>query len=70
MPTEFKGEVWYTLREAADALGKHTQTLKNWIYAGTLNAKKVGNAYQVAEKEIERIRNGGEPTPVAQWRQP
>ncbi len=59
MPTTFAGETWYTLREASDALGKHVQTLKNWIYNGSLKANKVGNAYQVSETEIKRIRGIG-----------
>ncbi len=37
-------------------MGKHPQTLKNWIYKGDLKASKVGNAYQIAESELKRLR--------------
>jgi excisionase family DNA binding protein len=55
MPSIIEGERLYTLAEAAEALGVHYNTIKNWIYSGTLRANKVGRSYRVTGTELKRV---------------
>lgn len=55
MPTELAGERFYTLKEVADGLGVHYQTVKAWVSNGTMNAAKVGRSYRVTEAELRRL---------------
>ncbi len=62
MPSIIEGERLYTLGEAAEALGVHYNTVKNWVYKGSLNANKVGRSYRVTGTELRRISGiGSEP---------
>lgn len=48
-------------KEAADALGVHYQTVRNWIRAGDLRAaKNESNEWRVPLEEVERIRQARE----------
>ena len=55
MPSVIEGERLYTLAEAAEALGVHYNTIKNWIYNGSLKANKIGRSYRVTGTELKRI---------------
>ncbi len=55
MPSIIEGERLYTLAEAAEALGVHYNTIKNWVKSGTLKANKLGRSYRVTGTELRRI---------------
>jgi excisionase family DNA binding protein len=46
----------YTLKEAAALLGLSPDTLRSQIRYGALTGRKVGNAWTVTAKAIERYR--------------
>ena len=43
-----------TLKEAAQLLGVHPDTLRQQIHAGALKARKVGRDWAVTRREVER----------------
>ncbi len=55
MPSIIEGERIYTLAEAAEALGVHYNTVKNWIKNGTLKANKMGRSYRITGTELRRF---------------
>ncbi len=48
-------EKLYPLAEAAEYLGVHVNTARNWIKNGTLKAVQPGRDYKVAGAEIVRL---------------
>ncbi|HTU85099.1 MAG TPA: helix-turn-helix domain-containing protein [Solirubrobacteraceae bacterium] len=44
-----------TVTQAANALGTTSQTIRNWIQAKRLNAKRIGNRYRIPNSEIDRL---------------
>ena len=51
-------EKWYTTGEVAAAVGVHEETVRRWIRAGRLPAKRqfVGNVYRVKGADVlERV---------------
>ncbi len=59
MPTTIAGETVYTLKEVADGLGVHYQTVKGWVSRGKIKAAKIGGAYRVTGSEMKRLLAGG-----------
>jgi MerR family transcriptional regulator, light-induced transcriptional regulator len=53
------------LREAAEALGVHYQTVYGWVRQGTLPARKTGRGYEVLDRDVlalaERRASGTPP---------
>ncbi len=47
---------FYTLREVADALGYHPDTLKQKIYAGQFPAVKIGGTWRVPESALREVQ--------------
>ena len=54
-------EKFYSVKEAANLLKVHYQTVRNWIVSGKLRAVKVGLSYRIPKSEIERNLTGSEP---------
>lgn len=48
-----------TIYEAADILGVHWQTIRNWIRKGDIKAIKINRTVRIPEEEIERLKRGG-----------
>ncbi len=46
---------YLTVSQAAQALGTVPQTIRNWIYAGTLQAERIGSRYKIPRSEIDRL---------------
>ena len=44
---------WLTIQEAADILRVSTRTIRKWIKAGELQAKKIGGVWRIRRKEVE-----------------
>ena len=58
-------EKLYSAGKAAKLLGIHFNTMKNWIYAGKVDAiKTLGGQYRIPESEINRLL--GRPAPKNQ----
>lgn len=55
MPTTIAGETIYTLKEVAEGLGVHYQTVKGWVAEGKIRASKIGRSYRVTEAELKRL---------------
>jgi excisionase family DNA binding protein len=65
MPTTIQGETIYTLKEVAEGLGVHYQTIKGWVSDGKIRATKIGRSYRVTGAELQRLLEGrnGQATP-------
>lgn len=54
MPMENQNENrMFTLRECANVIGVHPNTIKRWIFTGKIKGFKVGRYYRVFEKEFQ-----------------
>lgn len=47
-----------TVREAARRVHRAEETIRRWIWAGKLPARKLGNSYQVQETDLDAIAAG------------
>lgn len=60
------------LREAAEMLGVHYQTVYGWVRHGTLPARKTPHGYEVSEGDVRELlarrAAGAEPSPEIQVR--
>ncbi len=60
------------LRDAAETLGVHYQTVYGWVRQGTLPARKTPHGYEVSEEDVRdllaRRAVGAEPSPEIQVR--
>ncbi|WP_249012209.1 helix-turn-helix domain-containing protein [Conexibacter sp. DBS9H8] len=45
-----------TVSQAAEAFGATSQTIRNWIRAGQVDAVRIGNRFLIPRQEIDRIR--------------
>jgi excisionase family DNA binding protein len=59
MPTTIEGETVYTLKEVAEGLGVHYQTIKTWVASGKIKASRIGRSYRVTGSEMKRLLEGG-----------
>ena len=48
----------YKIKEVAELLQLHRNTVFNMIRDGRINANKISNKYFVSETEIKRLRGG------------
>ncbi len=46
------------MREAARRVHRAEETIRRWIWAGKLPARKLGNGYQVRESDLDAIAAG------------
>jgi excisionase family DNA binding protein len=42
----------YSVNEAAVFLGVHPQTIRRWLYNGTIQGKKYGGVWRFTEKDL------------------
>jgi excisionase family DNA binding protein len=49
-------ETIYTLKEAAELLKMHRNTVFNMVTDGRIKASKIGNKYVITETEVKRVR--------------
>jgi excisionase family DNA binding protein len=47
--------LYLTPVEAAERLGVTTQTIRNWMHAGTLKALKLGGRYRIDENDVNTM---------------
>jgi excisionase family DNA binding protein len=45
----------FSLKEVADILGVHPETIRRAVKAGKLKAAKIGKDYRIAKSELERF---------------
>ena len=48
----------YTIKEAAEIMGKSVPTIRNYIKTGELRAQKVGKAWYVTDKTLTEFVAG------------
>lgn len=51
----------YTVKEAAEILGKNCDTVRRYIKTGKLKAQKVGHAYYITDKTLTGFVTGEKP---------
>lgn len=51
----------YTVKEAAEMLGKSAGTIRQYIRDGKLKAQKVGNTYYVTDDTLTELITGEKP---------
>lgn len=56
-----------TVTQAAKALQTANQTIRNWIYAGTIKYEKVGSRYRIPRSEIDRITGSEDQYGESPW---
>ena len=48
----------YTVREVAEILKLHYDTVRRKIKAGQIKAVKIGGTIRISEEEVERLKKG------------
>jgi excisionase family DNA binding protein len=56
-----RSQVAYTVTEFAELLGKHPNTVYDWIRKGLIPAERIGNSYFIPERALGRLRD---PSPA------
>lgn len=59
-----------SVAEAARATGRGPETVRRWIWAGRLPARKQGNRLMIARADLEALVRGHPPQPtmtLAEW---
>lgn len=56
---------FYTPQEAAEILQVDRTTLYRWIYAGDLNAQRIGGRWRIEPDEVDRVLTKG----TDEWKQ-
>lgn len=46
----------YSIKEVANILNFHWQTVRNMILRGEIKATKIGRQWRISEKEIQRLK--------------
>ena len=67
-PTGERGRIAYTVTEVAAMLGKHPNTIYEWVQRGALPAEKLGGTIYVPKWALARLLSpavGDEPAPAA-----
>ncbi|MGV0838536.1 helix-turn-helix domain-containing protein [Mycolicibacterium thermoresistibile] len=50
------------IREAAELLGRHENTVRRWVAEGTIPSIRIGYYFQIRRSDVEEIlRNGTRP---------
>lgn len=47
-------EKGYTISQAADLLGRHTNTIRRYIARGQISAKQLGRSYVIPAEELRK----------------
>ena len=47
-----------TVREAARRAGRSEETIRRWIWAGRLRARKIGNTYRISAADLAAATRG------------
>ena len=55
MGSAFGGEGTYSVREVADRLGVHPETVRRLIHAGGLEAEREGRVLRVAARSVQAL---------------
>jgi excisionase family DNA binding protein len=50
-------ENFLSVRQAAQILSVHPETVKRWIWSGQILATKLGNAWFIKRTELEKYKN-------------
>lgn len=52
----------YSVKEAAEALDVHPETIRRWIAAGTIKAVRAGDRghWRIPESEVDRMSGKGD----------
>jgi excisionase family DNA binding protein len=61
-PTAERGRIAYTVAEVAAMLGKHPNTIYEWVQRGALPAEKLGGTIYVPKWALARLLS---PSPAA-----
>jgi excisionase family DNA binding protein len=67
-PTEERGRIAYTVAEVAAMLGKHPNTIYEWVQRGVLPAEKLGGTIYVPKWALARLLSPAaheQPAPAA-----
>ena len=67
-PTTERGRIAYTVAEVAAMLGKHPNTIYEWVQRGALAAEKLGGTIYVPKWALARLLSPAahdEPDPAA-----
>ena len=56
-----RSQVAYTVAEFAELLGKHPNTVYEWIRKGLLPFERIGATYFIPERALGRLRD---PSPI------
>ena len=67
-PTTERGRIAYTVAEVAAMLGKHPNTIYEWVQRGALPAEKLGGTIYIPKWALARLLSpavGDEPAPAA-----
>ena len=67
-PTTERGRIAYTVAEVAAMLGKHPNTIYEWVQRGALPAEKLGGTIYVPKWALARLLSPAthhEPAPAA-----
>jgi excisionase family DNA binding protein len=65
-PTTERGRIAYTVAEVAAMLGKHPNTIYEWVQRGALPAEKLGGTIYVPKWALARLIS---PSPAADHEQ-
>ena len=58
-PTAERGRIAYTVAEVAAMLGKHPNTIYEWVQRGALPAEKLGGTIYVPKWALARLLSPG-----------
>jgi excisionase family DNA binding protein len=67
-PTAERGRIAYTVAEVADMLGKHPNTIYEWVQRGALPAEKLGGTIYIPKWALARLLSPApheQPAPAA-----
>ena len=67
-PTAERGRIAYTVAEVAAMLGKHPNTIYDWVQRGALPAEKLGGTIYIPKWALARLLSPAaheQPTPAA-----
>ena len=59
-------ETYYTVKEVAERLRVHVETVRRWIKAGDLTAVRLGDrtGYRISEADLRAFTEGRKEAPI------
>ena len=48
--------VYYTIKEAAEIINVHENTIRNWIESGTLQAIHIGDIWRIPKESLPKVK--------------